>query len=93
MATKLSAITRITYKNEVGQYVICYTTKQENGAAVKEINADIRQGELRAGNVYILADGSVSISLGASISDADKKTLISTVLEDGRQIFGEGGAE
>lgn len=93
MATKLSAITRITYKNEVGQYVINYTTKQENGAAVKEINADIRQGELRAGNVYILADGSVSISLGASISDADKKTLISTVLEDGRQIFGEGGRE
>lgn len=93
MATKLSAITRITYKNEVGQYVISYTTKQENGEAVKEINADIRQGELRAGNVYILADGSVSISLGASISDADKKTLISTVLEDGRQIFGEGGAE
>lgn len=88
MATKLSAITRITYKNEVGQYVISYTTKQENGEAVKEINADIRQGELRAGNVYILADGSVSISLGASISDADKKTLISTVLEDGRQIFG-----
>lgn len=93
MATKLSAITRITYKNEVGQYVISYTTKQENGEAVKEINADIRQGELRAGNVYILADGSVSISLGASISNADKKTLISTVLEDGRQIFGEGGAE
>ena len=93
MATKLSAITRITYKNEVGQYVISYTTKQENGEAVKEINADIRQGELRAGNVYILADGSVSISLGANISDADKKTLISTVLEDGRQIFGEGGAE
>lgn len=93
MATKLSAITRITYKNEVGQYVISYTTKQENGEAVKEINADIRQGELRAGNVYILADGSVSISLGASISDDDKKTLLATVLEDGRQIFGEGGAE
>lgn len=89
MATKLSAITRITYKNEVGQYVISYTTKQENGAAVKEINADIRQGELRAGNVYILADGSVSISLGASISDDDKKTLLATVLEDGRQIFGK----
>ena len=89
MATKLSAITRITYKNEVGQYVISYTTKQENGEAVKEINADIRQGELRAGNVYILADGSVSISLGASISDDDKKTLLATVLEDGRQIFGK----
>lgn len=93
MATKLSAITRITYKNEVGNYVISYTMKQENGEAVREINADIRQGDLRPGYVNIQADGSISLSLGAGISDTDKTTLISTVLADARQIFEEGGGE
>ena len=89
MATKLSAITRITYKNEVGQYVISYTTKQENGAAVKEINADIRQGELRAGNLYIQADGTQSMSFNPSVPKEDVKTLVSTMLDDADQIFGE----
>lgn len=89
MATKLSAVTRITYKNEVGNYVISYTTKTENGEAVKEINADIRKGDSRSGNLYIQADGTQSMSFNPSVPKEDVKTLVSTMLDDAEQIFGE----
>ena len=86
MATKLSAVTRITYKNEVGNYVISYTTKTENGEAVKEINADIRKGDSRSGNLYIQSDGTQSMSFNPSVPKEDVKTLVSTMLDDAEQI-------
>lgn len=89
MATKLSSITRTTYKSNVGDMDLNYFLSQNAGESLKNIYATLDKGGERLGNISKTANGEINVSLASSVSDENAVNVLSTFLADVKQITNE----
>lgn len=89
MATKLSSITRTTYKSNVGDMELNYSLTQNVGESLKNVYATLNKGSERLGNMSRTADGEINVSLASGVSDENAVNVLSTFLADVKQITNE----
>ena len=89
MATKLSSITRTTYKNTVGDITMNYAISQNVGEGVKDVSASLRKGEELLGSIGKSADNGLRLGFSPSITDTEAKQIVDTFLQDAAQITEE----
>lgn len=89
MATKLSSITRTTYKSTVGDMELNYSLSQNAGEGLRNIYATLNKGDERLGNMSMTNGGEINVSLASDVSKEDAVNVLSTFLTDAQQIFDE----
>ncbi len=89
MATKLSSITRTSYKSEVGDMELSYNISQNTGENLCNVYASLKKGDKKLGNLSRTSDGEINTSISSSVSDEDIVRVITTFLSDAKQIMDE----
>lgn len=89
MATKLSSITRTSYKSEVGDMELSYNISQNTGENLSNVYASLKKGDKKLGNLSRTSDGEINTSISSSVSDEDIVRVITTFLSDAKQIMDE----
>lgn len=89
MATKLSSITRTSYKSEVGDMELSYNISQNTGENLSNVYASLKKGDKKLGNLSRTSDGEINTSISSSISDEDIVRVLTTFLSDAKQIMDE----
>lgn len=89
MATKLSSITRTSYKSEVGDMELSYNISQNTGENLSNVYASLKKGDKKLGNLSRTSDGEINTSISSSVSDEDIVRALTTFLSDAKQIMDE----
>ncbi len=89
MATKLSSITRTSYKSEVGDMELSYNISQNTGENLSNVYASLKKGDKKLGNLSRTSDGEINTSISSSVSDEDIVRVLTTFLSDAKQIMDE----
>lgn len=89
MATKLSSITRTSYKSEVGDMELSYNISQNTGENLSNVYASLKKGDKMLGNLSRTSDGEINTSISSSVSDEDIVRVLTTFLSDAKQIMDE----
>lgn len=89
MATKLSSITRTSYKSEVGDMELSYNISQNTGENPSNVYASLKKGDKKLGNLSRTSDGEINTSISSSVSDEDIVRVLTTFLSDAKQIMDE----
>lgn len=89
MATKLSSITRTSYKSEVGDMELSYNLSQNTGENLSIVYASLKKGDEKLGNLSRTFDGEINTSISSSVSDEDIIRVLTTFLSDAKQIMDE----
>lgn len=89
MLTKLSSVTRTTYKGEAGEYALSYNISRNEGDLAKEIACVITSGSERVGYANIGSTGTLNVSLNTGMDGTTAKTLLAKVIDDAASIFDE----
>lgn len=89
MATKLSSVTRTSYKSEVGDMELSYNISQNTGENLSNVYASLKKGDKKLGNLSRTSDGEINTSISSSVSDEDIVRVLTTFLSDAKQIMDE----
>lgn len=89
MATKLSSITRTSYKSEVGDMELSYNISQNTGENISNVYASLKKGDKKLGNLSRTSDGEINTSISSSVSDEDIVRVLTMFLSDAKQIMDE----
>ena len=92
--TKLSSVTRSSYFNEIGDYIIEYNIARNEGEKAMQITGSVRSNSSKrsdpvACNIYAGVNGDLNVNFNAGISAENKTLIFSTCLADIDSIFNE----
>lgn len=84
---KQSSTLATTYKNVVGEVEIRYSVRQEGGAPIESVNANIQKGDQYMGTANIDANGSTGVSLVKGLSAEERTAILTAIVNDTNEIF------
>ncbi|WP_304313764.1 hypothetical protein [Phocaeicola plebeius] len=89
MATKLSSITRTSYKSEVGDMELSYNIAQNTGENLQDIYASLKKGDKKLGNLSSTSNGEINISISRDVPEDIATLAFTTFISDVKQIKSE----